>query len=123
MALTSKYSKLYFLDDSKVFRETWRMLSKFETFVAFESIEEFKVFLADNAEKKLRNSIVVTDLRFAKESSFDGTDALSIIRLLSEDTPVFLSTTGIVDKQCHFTGIIDKNPRKGIEQITSIIGD
>ena len=119
----SKYSTLYFLDDSKVFRETWRMLSNFSTFVAFESVEEFKLFLAEDAEAKLKNSIVVTDLRFAKESIYDGTDALFIVRQVSAETPVFLSTTGIMDKQCSFTGIIDKNPRKGIEQITSIVGD
>ncbi len=121
--LPCKYSKLYFLDDSKVFRETWRMLSKFPTFVSFESIEEFEVFLADDSEEKLKKSIVVTDLRFAKESRYDGTDALFIVRQISADTPVFLSTTGIIEKQCAFTGIIDKNPRKGIDQITSIIGD
>ena len=47
----------------------------------------------------------------------------SIVRQVSDETPVFLCTTGIVDEQCSFTGIVDKNPRKGIEQITSIIGD
>ena len=59
-----------------MFRETWRMLSNFSTFVSFESVEEFKLFLAENAETKLKGSIVVTDLRFSKESPYDGTDTL-----------------------------------------------
>lgn len=121
--ISNKFNKLYFLDDSKVFRETWKMLSKFPTCVVFSSVEEFEDYVLLDPAERLQGSIVVTDLRFSKDSSYDGTDALEIVRRFCKHTPVFLSTTGIVDDYSEFSSIVDKNPRKGIEQIYKAMGE
>ena len=118
---SNKYNKLYFLDDSKVFRETWKLLSKDWTTVCFESVEDFEDFLKEDAEAKLSNSIIVTDMRFSKDSKYDGFDALNIVKTFNPEVKVFLCTTGIVSSIDGFSAVLDKNPRLGLSQIEDVL--
>ena len=64
--------------------------------------------------------MLLTDLRFSKDSSYDGTDALEIVRRFCKHTPAFLSTTGIVDDYSEFSSIVDKNPKKALSKYTKL---
>ena len=71
------------------FLEKHEALSKDWTTVCFESVEDFEDFLKEDAEAKLQ-SIIVTDMRFSKDSKYDGFDALNIVKTFNPEVKSFV---------------------------------